>query len=87
MGISLLVLVEHMYILKVILYLSIMILLMRVSSYDYMGLVRYIDDKPTARTLLDLHIPIMFGHMDKPDNGLTTSWTPSYGESGNIYLC
>ena len=55
-------------------------------SYDYMGLTRYIDDKPTSSVVRTCKYLIMFGHMDKPDNGLTSSWTPSYGEAGTYFF-
>ena len=51
-------------------------------SREWMALVRYAMDKPTASTAGFAYTHYVWSYGGSTDNGLTTSWTPSYGEAG-----
>ena len=51
-------------------------------SWEFMALVRYAMDKPTASTAGFAYTHYVWSYGGSTDNGFTTSWTPSYGEAG-----
>ena len=51
-------------------------------SREWMALVRYAMDKPNASTAGFAYTHYVWSYGGSTDNGLTTSWTPSYGEAG-----
>ena len=47
------------------------------SSYDYMGLTRYIDDKPTLALVSIANTEVVWSYGQTNPSGVTSSWTPS----------
>ena len=56
------------------------------SSYDYMGLARYIDDRPTAQIVSIGNTEIVWSYGQTNATGVTSSWTPSAGEAGTYFF-
>lgn len=56
------------------------------SDYDYMGLVRYIDDRPSATAISIASTHYVWSYGSTNNVGITTSWTPSRGEAGTYFF-
>ena len=54
-------------------------------SREYMALVRYAMDKPTASTAGYAYTHFVWSYGNSTESGITTSWTPSYGEAGTYF--